>query len=121
MGKPLSRHLPEGSFLKHRRVIAKDLWTGTPMFEVGDKVAIETPNYWSLKSGNGIVVHIFKAGYTPDPELVRICYQIDETSRHWKSVSKACKVHRYAIRRENEESYLILPEPTIHVLKIRHA
>ena len=91
------------------------------MFEVGDEVTFNTPSYWDIKSGNGTVVYIFKAGYTPHPDLVKMYYQIDENHKKWKKVSEPYSTHRFVIQRQGEANFEIFLESVVHVLKIQHA
>ncbi len=90
------------------------------MFEVGDKVTFNPPSYWEMKPGNGTVIYIFKAGYTPHPDLIKMYYQIDEKHEKWKKASEACNIHRFVIQREREASFEIFLESVVHVLSIRH-
>lgn len=115
-----SRSLPEECFVPGRKVNSKDLWTGTPMFEVGDKVTFNPPFYWHMKPGKGTVIYIFKAGYTPHPDLVKMYYQIDENDRRFKDLCKPCEVHRFVIQRQGESNFEIFLESVVHTLAIRH-
>ncbi len=90
------------------------------MFEVGDKVTFNPPSYWSMKPGNGTVIYIFKAGYTPHPDLVKMYYQIDEKHVRWKKASGAHDTHRFVIQRQGESNFEIFLESVVHVLTIRH-
>lgn len=90
------------------------------MFEVGDKVTFNPPSYWDMKPGKGTVIYIFKAGYTPHADLVKMYYQIDEKDTIWESTCKPKEVHRFVIQRQGEADFLILPEPIIYTLSIRH-
>lgn len=119
-GMKLSRQLPEDCFIMGRRVNSKDSWTGTPMFEVGDEVTFNPPSYWEMKSGEGTVIYIFKAGYMPHSDLIKMYYQIDEKDKIWESVYKSKDVHRFVIQRKGEADFIILPETIIHTLTIRH-
>jgi len=88
------------------------------MFKVGDKVSIKPPRDWKMKGCKGRLVHIFESGKTPDEELIRIFYEIDETHKIWKGVNRLIHTDRYVIHKEGtNKGFVILPTSTLHVLR----
>lgn len=91
---------------------------GGKLFKVGDKVSVQPPLSWPMKPCKGRLVYIFEAGKTPDEELIRIFYEIDENHKYWWAINRACKVNKYVIHKEGiKTGFVILPEPTLYMLK----
>ncbi len=87
-------------------------------YRVGDKVRIRSYRH-SLKPrpGSGTIVYIFGAGVEPDPHLILKYYGGTNTAKQYLRFCQTLKIDRYVIRRDDTGSHLILPTPSLFLIR----